>query len=517
MKLKLAELACQTFDLRSEKVPPTILKLDHITDGCGELEFRDGLTLLSGLAIRTLLATLEFPMSGGRIFTEHAATMSHLSCEGRLRNGFAGEVRSSIVETEGLCLELEHVRAKSHMIAEGLLVKLDGRGGRIEVSTLTLKDAQCTVGGLLIRIGVISVNGLKLAWEEGERPRIEALKVHAKDLHIQQGHAGVDIATIELPEGLRIEKQVEVAQIRIGAVEITVDEFRKEEAPEAEPEAEPGDESSIESADEQSEPGPTPVERATFGLDQGLYDTINGQFSVDLTVSVTMPVIGKRIAVHKFRIPIDGGIVDYRDFEKGLSDLEDAFLDIRVRGNKLVLERDIPLIPGLAKPIVTWLLEPGEVELAEKSLVRLRTLPKARMASDKEQDEDRAKKSRVRLHRLDFDNFAVHLSLDETAVLKSGEGSLRAHLDELDSAGSLHFDPDPEDEVRPTALTATARGLGIVADKLAIAGHVLSAGLTIASVENFRLGFDQLRPANMTLALKNISISDVNYDLEVTS
>lgn len=515
MKLKLAELACQTFDLRSDKVPPTILKLDHITDGCGDLEFRDGLTLLSGLAIRTLLATLEFPMRGGRIFTDHAATMSHLRCEGRIRNGFAGEVRSSIVETEGLCVELEQVRAKSHMIAEGLLVKLDGRGGRIEVSTLTLSDAQCTAGGILIRIGVIMVSGLKVAWEEGGRPRIETLKVHAKNLHIQQGRAGVDIATIELPDGLRIEKQVEIPQIRIGAVEITVDEFKREAEPEEGLERE--EESLAEEALEKKEPDLTPVERATFGLDQGIFDTVNGQLNVDLTVSVTMPVIGKRIAVHKFRIPIDGGIVNYHDFEKGLSDLEDAFLDIRVRGNKLVLERDIPLIPGLAKPIVTWLLEPGEVELASKHLVRLQTLPKARMAAEKEQDEDRAKKSRVKLHRLDFDNFAVHLSLDETAVLKSGKGSLRAHLDELDLAGSLHFDPDPEDETRPTALTATATGLGIVADNLAISGHVLSAGLTIASVANFHLGFDQLRPTSMTLALKNISIRDVNYDLEVSS
>ncbi len=509
MKLKLAELACQTFDLRSEKVPPTILKLDHITDGCGDLEFRDGLTLLSGLAIRTLLATLEFPLRGGRLYTENAATMSHLSCEGRIRNGFVGEVRSSIVETEGLCLELERVRAKSQMIAEGLLVKLDGRGGRIEVSTLTLRDAQCTIGGLLIRIGTIIVSGLKVAWDDTGRPRVDALKAQAKDLHLQHGSAGIDIATIELPEGLHIERYVEIEQIRIGAVAFTVDEVRPKQKEQV-----PVSETPTEDGRDPETPGPSPVERATFGLDQGILDTVNGQLDVDLTVSMTMPVIGKRLAVHKFRIPIIGGIFNYHDFEKGLSDLEDAFIDIRLRGDKLVLERDIPLIPGLQKPIVTWELEPGEVELASKSLVRLRTLPKARLVSDREQDEDRAKKSRVRLHRLDFDNFAVHLSLDETAVLASGQGSLRAHIDELDLAGSLHFDPDPEDGVRPTTLTGTATGLGTIADNLVISGHTLSGFLTIARVEKFSLGFDELRPTKMQLALKNISIKDLNYDLQ---
>ncbi len=512
MKLKLADLACQTFDLRSEKTPPTIIKLDHITDGCGDLEFRDGLTLLSGLAIRKLLATLEFPMRGGRLYTEHAATMSHLSCEGRVRNGFAGEVRSSIVESDGIRLELEGVLAKAHVIAEGLLVKLDGRGGRIEVSTLTLKDAQCTVNGLLIRLGVVIVNGLKVAWDGSGRPRVEALKVQAKDLHVQKGSIGIDIANIELPSGLHVERHVEVEQIRIGAVEIVVDEIMRKKDPPS-----PVSEGAVDDDLDVEEPGPSPVEQATIGLDLGVLDTVNGQLDVDATVSVTMPVIGKRIAVHKFRIPIAGGIFNYHDFERGLSDLEDAFLDIRLRGQKLVLERDIPLIPGLQKPIVTWKLAPGEVELASKALVRLRTMPKARLVSDREPDEDRAKKSRVRLHRLDFDNLAMHLSLDETAVLKSGDGSLRAHIDELDLSGSVHFDPDPEDEVRPTVVRGKAVGLGTVADKLTVSGHSLSAHLTIASVESFSMGFDQLRPTKMELALKNISISDVNYDLQALS
>ena len=118
---------------------------------------------------------------------------------------------------------------------------------------------------------------------------------------------------------------------------------------------------------------------------------------------------------------------------------------------------------------------------------------------------------------MDFDNLAVHLSLDETAVLKSGEGSLRAHLDELDLTGSVHYDPDPEDEVLPTTIVAKARGLGIVADQLVIAGHTLSASLTIASVEHFGLGFDQLRPTKMELALKTINIRDLIYDLQVIS
>lgn len=497
MKLKLADLACETFDLRSATLPQTILKLDEISDGCGDLEFRDGLTLLSNLAIRKLLATLEFPLSEGRLYTHHPATMSHLSCEGRIRNGFVGEVRSSIVETEGICVEMEGVKAKAHLIAEGMLVKLDGRGGRVEVGTLTLKDAQCTIGSLLIRLGALMVSGLKVAWGDG-RPRIEALRAHAKDLHIRQGSASIEIATIELPEGLKVHEQVEVEQIHIGAVEIAVDDLSKRQTPGESP--------------EQTDKAPRV---STFGLDLGVFDTVNGKLDVDATVAVTLPVIGKRVATHHFRIPIVGGIINYHDFERGLSDLEDAFVDIRLRGDKLVLERDIPIIPGLQKPIITWDLEPGEVELAAKHLVRIRTLPRFHLVKDA--DEDDSKKSKVRLHRLDFDGIAVHLSLDETGVLASGNGSLRAHVDELDLAGCLHYDPDPEFAVRPTSLGAKAVGLGTVADNLLVAGHLLSARPSIGSVESFQLDFEQLQPTNLRVALKNIRIGSVCYDLNQVS
>ena len=111
----------------------------------------------------------------GRLFTEQPAAISHVTCEGRIRNGFAGELRASVLETRGVCLELDSVLCRAHLIAEGLNVKLDGRGGRIQVGTLTLQEAQVTMSELVIRVGSITVSGLKVAWDEG-RVRIEAIK-----------------------------------------------------------------------------------------------------------------------------------------------------------------------------------------------------------------------------------------------------------------------------------------------------------------------------------------------------
>ncbi len=494
MKLKIADLQCDSLDLINEHDPPTLLQLQNIANGTGDLEFRDGLTLLNEVAIRKLLAILEFPVGDGRLRTDFPATIEHVTCQGRIRNGFAGSLRSSIVETERISLELSSVKAVAHLIAEGLHVKIDGRGGRIEVGTLTLSNAQCTMGSLLIRLGSLTITGLKVGWDGGGRPQIEASKASARDLHIQKGATTIDIDVIDLSEGLRVHERVEVQQISIGVTTLAIAELRTTEA-------------------ENSEEDPSeevPFSAPSIELNHGLFDTANGNLDVDATLSVTLPVIGKRVATHHFRFGIAGGIIDYRDFERGLADLEDAFIDLRVRGQKLVLERDIPLIPGLEKPIVTWDLDPGEVELASQKLVRIGTLLRYKVA---DLGGDKSKKSKVRLHRLDFDNIAVGLSLDETAILKSGEGSLRGHVDELALAGCLHFDPDPEDPVLPTSLGMTAKGLGVVARNLVVAGHALSAGLLVGSLESAQLEFDELRPKSLVATLKNISVSNLDFNL----
>jgi hypothetical protein len=499
MKLRLSDLACDEFDLSDERQPPTVLRLQNISNGTGELEFQDGLSIIHEVAIRKLLAHLEIPMGGGVLRTDYPATIEHVICEGRIRNGFAGELRSSILDSERISLELESVKATAHLIAEGLHVKIDGRGGRIAVGTLSLSNAQVTVGSLLVRLGSLTIRDLKIGWDDGKAPHIEAKQASARDLHIQSGPATINIEVIDLTDGLRIHERVQIDQIAIGAIAIAVAELRKQE--------------DAEGATVPILPEDLALPVPGIRLHPDVFDTVNGKLDVDATLSVTLPVIGKRIATHHFRIPVDGGLINYRDFERGLSDLEDTFLDIRVRGKRLVLERDIPLLPGLEKPIVTWDLEAGEVELAKQQLVRMGTLLKANMVGEADEDADRSKKSKVRLHRLDFDNIAVNLSLDETAVLQSGEGSLRAHVDELALSGSLHFDPDPEDRVLPTTLSLTAKGLGTVARGLVIAGHRLSAGITVGSVESFRLGFDELKPTSLHAALKNLSVSGVDYDL----
>lgn len=218
-----------------------------------------------------------------------------------------------------------------------------------------------------------------------------------------------------------------------------------------------------------------------------------------------MPVLGRRTATHHFRIPIDGGIIDYREVERDLADLEDAFIDITPRGNQLVLERRIPLIPGFDKPIVTWDLGEGEVELAKQHLVRLRTLIGAQLPPG---EAAAAKKSKLKLHKIDFDDVAIHLSIDDAPVLSSGDGSLRTSLDELEVTGNLHV--QPEAEHAPAALSLTAHGLTAVARDLELGGVTLASGeLRVGAIESATLTFDGLKPQRLEIRLRNLGLSDL--------
>ncbi len=111
-----------------------------------------------------------------------------------------------------------------------------------------------------------------------------------------------------------------------------------------------------------------------------LLDGLAGVINVELSLDLTVPVIGRRRATHRFRIPIADGAVDYMGLEKDLSTLESALLDFAIRDGALVLEMGIPFLPtrGLGKPILQWDLAPADLDLARRDRIRLAVLPRFR-------------------------------------------------------------------------------------------------------------------------------------------
>src|SRR5690606_11864726 len=74
----------------------------------------------------------------------------------------------------------------------------------------------------------------------------------------------------------------------------------------------------------EAEPPADPEPRRRLDLD--FLDRIDGRLDVDLTVDVTLPVLGSRRKTHHFRVPIAKGTFNYKDLEGDLAKLEDAFI-----------------------------------------------------------------------------------------------------------------------------------------------------------------------------------------------
>ncbi len=111
-----------------------------------------------------------------------------------------------------------------------------------------------------------------------------------------------------------------------------------------------------------------------------LLDGLAGEINVDLALDLTVPVIGRRRATHRFRIPIVDGVVDYMGLEGDLSTLESALLDFAIRDAALVLEMGNPVPPETRprKPILQWDLAPAGLDLARRDRIRLAMLPRFR-------------------------------------------------------------------------------------------------------------------------------------------
>ena len=210
-------------------------------------------------------------------------------------------------------------------------------------------------------------------------------------------------------------------------------------------------------------------------------DTISGTIHTDLNVKATVPVIGKRNATHRFRVPIDLGVINFKSLEESLSNLENAFIDFNLRGQSLVLERDIPLIPGFEKPIVSWNIKDNDMSLAKQNRVKLSTLLTPTLVESSASNDGKAK-SKIKLHQLDFENIAINLQSHLSRLLATGAGGLSCSFGKANSKGRLFYDHDKESQLTATSLDIELSDLNLIAESFEpIHGIFLDGHIHLAS------------------------------------
>lgn len=242
-------------------------------------------------------------------------------------------------------------------------------------------------------------------------------------------------------------------------------------------------------------------------LDLSALDGLDGKIDVDLTADASIPFLGTRRATHHFRLSVDSGTINYHRLEKSLSALEDAVLDFRVRGNDLMLERDIPL---MKKVLVSWPLAARDMALAERHLVRIARLFDYRVGDREDTDEDEKKKG-FELRELGFDGIDVELGLAGGAGIDlPGGGRLelgedgRPALDELAVRGALRYALGKSDR---TKLDVSASMLNVGITGLPVATRSLSiSAITVNSLERGSVRFVGLRPDGVDATLRDIEI-----------
>jgi hypothetical protein len=248
-------------------------------------------------------------------------------------------------------------------------------------------------------------------------------------------------------------------------------------------------------------------------VDWHVLDFLSGEIDVDVDVDLTVPLLGRRKAKHRFRVPVERGSIDYRALEGNLAALEDALLDFSVRDGGLVIERVNPLFParGHGKPLVVWDLDEADLAIANANRVRLAVLHRARLAHAHDPSDAEPSSGGFALRTLALEPIDIHLALAPVDGPLGGRVRLR-RLDDLTVRGALAH--PGVDGAPPSRLRGEAAGLalGLAHLRLGTTGLDVTS-LQIARVSSIEAEFLGLLPSRVQLALAGVALEAVRVTL----
>ncbi len=502
MRIALENLGSDRLDL--DLGNGRVVELAELKTVGGTVERSGPIMQLRGVgAAGALLGQLSLPLPTGKLSTTSPATLTGLELNVDIRAdktahdvpGFAGSILGAGLE--GTKVNLELAVGKGTLKVTGDLAGKDisvliGRGtGEVKVASLGLRNVQLMISGAVIRADRLVVSNLAVSWggDGGLRLGVDAAEL--ANLHVKRDGIDLRLGSLALPDGFGLgDKQVDISAIIADDIEAILAEL-------------------VKAKQSPTPAGAPPAPPRQPLVDLSLLDRLNGRINIDVTLVAVVPVIGSRDATHKFRIPVSNGVINYAELEDDLSALEDAFIDFAVRGGRLVIERDVPIIPGLNKPIVIWELDNDELDLAKRKLVRLRTLPRATLAKSSEDDG----KSSFELKRLRVDNVDVELSLGERhADAPAATTSLRELSVGKLMVGGL-IDHMPHTELDPTPVEIDVEAIGATIDDLAIGKLQLGATVEVGRIKGATVTMHGLKPGGLSGSVAGVRVTGLRVVL----
>jgi hypothetical protein len=353
--------------------------------------------------------------------------------------------------------------------------------------------------GAPVELGEVQIEGLRLDVHGDGTLELQTESVQTSQAHLERDPFELTFSGLALPSGLEYrDNNLALPLIKAANVDFNV---RLD-----------GGEGQTATTSAQTTPKSKGKGSQRKPLDLRLLDGLNGHVNVDLAVDATVPIIRRRQATHRFRIPIQGGTLNYRRLERDLSTLEDAFLDFRVKEGNLILEKNIPMVPWDNKTLVYWELPEKDRTLAEQRVVRLSTLTRPIVPSARKEEEVEQGKKGIVLRKLGFENVSVDLGLDGPSTLSLPSGGI-VHLGSAEDPalgriqvrGDLVYVPDTETAATQLAVEAERIHGGV--EELPLGGYRLNVdSVGLRAAEQVTVVFSGVRPQSVKGRLRDLRI-----------
>ena len=473
-----------------------LIRISHASGCSGEIARSSDLLTLTGVAIKEgQLTGLEFPLRTGRLSVSTPATLADLKIQTRVDTAdgtLTGSFRAGMIDAEALAVLVGSVRVAGDMRCEQMEVGLAPGRGEVSLAVSQLGNVQLSVADMFVRARLARFENLSVSWDKTV-VTIRAAVARLLDVEIKtnQAELTLDEVTVEgLAWGDGSATIDTLASTRVAAVVNLSSPAESTETLAVEPSSMDSD-----ASDEHRH------------IDLRILDGLHGQVNVDVNLDATVPVLGRRRSTHNIRVPVHDGTINYKELERDLSTLEDAFIDIEYRNGNLVLERAVPLIPGMHKPILLWQLTEVERALAKNErIVRLRTLRGVSFPEPRAEKKD----SSVAIRTLDFDNVNIRLALrhpaDVGVATSDGlPGVLPwAQVAEFTLQGAVHYDAGGAGSA--TQLELTANDVSCAPRRLTIGRYSMSADdLRVDGIERATLTIQQIQPLSVSMIVHGVA------------
>jgi hypothetical protein len=449
---------------------------------------------LQGLAAHVLDAEkISLHIGGTAIAT---ASMSLAGVKADLRfprddaKPFAMTVAANELSTAKLGVAAPAFRVDADGVqAAGAHVKSDAGGLVIVADALVAMNLRVTLGSLSIAVERAALKAVRVVSPASGDLELVCTAAELEGITVNVGSVDVTVSKLSLGEGLSwAGGAIRAASAAIAAATVALRDFGA-------------------SASAASSGGSAPP------IDWSFLDGLGAEIDIEVRVDAKIPFIKDLAKKQHFHVTVIEGAIDYKKFEHDLGFLEDAVLDFELEADRLILEKDIPLIPFDNETLVFWPLDANERALAASHRIRLSTLTRAQIPPPKpKKKKDDGKASGFEIVQVDVDPIRIGLRLDGAHVVSPAPGisislgqggASEPAIEELRIAGGVHYAPKKDPILGEVKASARGVLLGAVTAPV-------GAGLTLEGARIREIGEATVTLAGLQPTSASVSFADAD-------